>query len=177
MNKIIDKQWQLAALAIFLLILIGLFFPFDARDRVRRVTLSFRPDTMSIKEGDSLPVNIYLDDNGVGIVTAVDIRVNFDHDSLSLISAKPGEYFMDPLILKWEEETAWFSLARIPSRVSRVQAAEAVDNLALIELEFLATSADSDVSISFGEESRVYVYRKGGVYPQVFPGYYQISNQ
>ena len=174
MSRIIDKRWHIAILASFALILIGLNLSFLKEKERLQTSFVATPGNGEFRTGEIFSIGIYLAGRDAKEVTATEVRLTFDENSLKLISAKPGPFFRQPLVIIWDEEGASFSLSLNP-QVSDPEKGAQNPEFALLELEFLAVNPTANAEVGFAPESQVYVYKKGGVYPAAFNGYYKIS--
>ena len=173
MSRMIDKRWHIAILASLALVLIGLNLSF-LKEKELQTSFVATPSNGEFRTGEVFSIGIYLAGRDAQGVTAAEVRLTFDEDSLKLISARPGPFFRQPLVIVWDEEGASFALSLNP-QVSDPAKGAPNPEFALLELEFLAVNPTAKAQVGFAPESQVYVYKRGGVYPSPFNGYYKIS--
>ena len=164
-----QKSWLIAGLSLLVL---GMVAYFLVRDVSRRpdvmVNLSSRGG--SYKVGQPFDVEVKFEGMDAGEVTAAEIKVNFDPQYLRLESARPAGYFVNPLKVKWDIASGVFVLAKTHASVDTGK------NIApAIIFKFVPTSAKANLSVSLDQSSRVYVSKKGAIYPRGITGYYNIS--
>ena len=107
-------------------------------------------------------------------IVAEDVNLEFAKDRFSLISAKPGNIFKNPILIRWDLQEGKFALAENPQ--NPVLGVDTESKPTLLELEFMPLSSGNGAKISLGEESLVYLYKVGPVYLRGAAGYYQIKD-
>lgn len=166
-KNLFQGPWKIAVLsviALFLSLVVG-SDNFYARLSPARGVVT-RDRTFAVK--------VLVGGRGSDKIVASDINLTFDKNKFLLISAKPGNIFKNPIIIRWDVEGGKFSLAENPQNL--VLGANTESKPFLLELEFMPISSGGGAKISLGEESLVYLYKIGPVYLKKVSGYYQIKD-
>jgi hypothetical protein len=116
-----------------------------------------------ITQSSQFSVNMYLDNESKdGEITAYDVHLDYDKTKAKLVSAESGGYLSNPLVVKWDVDSAWFAASANPGSykdsTSRTNAGKPVLVLTFVALD----TTDSSV-LSLKDESEVYVAQKGGM--------------
>jgi hypothetical protein len=152
---------------IALLVLVGVVF-LNRNNLLFGSKTSFGLETTSsqLQKGETFTVSVTLPNENSNDVTAYDVQIDFDKSKVKLISAKPGGFFVNPMVVKWDIDNAWFSAAASPTgykeTVDRVDATKP-----LLTLEFTALEAADEGNITIKKDSQIYVYQKGSSMPEV----------
>jgi hypothetical protein len=110
-----------------------------------------------ITKASNFTVDIYLDSLKGQEVTAYDIQLDYDKTKAKLISADSGGYLTNPLVIKWDVDSAWFAASANPA--------------------FTALDAPGSSVITIKDASEVYVAQKGGLNPSKAQYRFSIKNQ
>jgi hypothetical protein len=156
-----QKNILLYALLGVVVIVIALFAKTNLR---KNVEFQFKGETTSVSKQSQFTVDVYLDNKNGNEVTAYDIQLDYDKTKAKLVSAESAGYLTNPLIIKWDIDSAWFAASANPTSykdtVSRTDPEKPV-----LTLTFIALDETNSSSISLKDTSEVYVSQKGGMSP------------
>lgn len=166
------NSWREAILAVAVILLVVLLFLFQ-QEKEPELFLVLRPNSEEFSVGETPSLSVYLEGKQAGRVIGLEFRLNFDATAVELLSAEPGPFFDQPLVVKWDEAEGSFALAKNPA-LSGPAGNAGNPNLSVARLKFLVKEPAQGVVISF-EQGLAYVSGYGGVYPEGLPGYYELN--
>src|SRR5260221_4751561 len=77
-------------------------------------SFQLKGSTDKIVKQSNFTVDVYLDSLNGQEVTAYDIQLDYDKTKAKLISAESGGYLTNPLVIKWDIDSAWFAASANP---------------------------------------------------------------
>lgn len=166
-RNLFQSPWKIAVLSVLVLIF-SLFVSSNP------FYITFSPRRQFVKMDQTFVVKVLAGGRGSDKIVAADINLAFDENKFLLISAKPGDIFKNPIIIRWDLQWGKFSLAENPQNL--VLGADMESRPTLLELEFMPISLGGGSKIFLGEGSLVYLYKIGPVYLRRVAGYYQIRD-
>lgn len=167
LRNLFQGPWKIAVLSVVVLIF-SLFVSSDP------FYITFSPRRQFVKMDQAFVVKMLVGGRGSDKIVATDINLAFDKNKFLLVSAKPGNIFKNPIIIRWDLQGGKFALAENPQ--NPVLGANTESKPFLLELEFMPISSGGGAKISLGEESLVYLYKIGPIYLKRVTGYYQIKD-
>ena len=176
LRNLSQNPWKIAVLAAIALFLsLAVFLAAGSKlNKTNSFYVVFSPDRESVKVGQAFTLKLLVGGKDSDKIVAEDVNLEFAKDRFSLISAKPGNIFKNPIIIKWDLQEGKFALAENPQ--NPVLGVDTESKPTLLELEFMPLSSGNGAKISLGEESLVYLYKVGPVYLRGAAGYYQIKD-
>lgn len=159
------KSLFVVVIIVLLLVVGALWFMKSKNVFEKKMAFGIETSRSDISNGDRVQVDIVLSDDDRKNVTAYDLQLEYDRSVLKLVSANPGDFFVHPMIVKWDAEAGWFSAAASPSgykdTLERVNPDKPV-----LHLEFMALSPTNKTALKIKETSQIYVYQKGVTSPK-----------
>lgn len=193
MNNL-PNNWKIPALAILAILLsivsIGLIktqktqrSPSTPKVEVKEdkpaVSFSLKPSQKDVKPGEKILLGLFLSGADARDITAAEVKLNFDREKMTLVSAKAGNFFNNPIEVLFDINNASFSLIENPAGDNLLGGAN-VEN-ALIEFTFKSMSkskmpvTSEDFEISTDPQSVVFVSKKGAVSPVSAGAVYKVE--
>jgi len=170
-KKQTNKLIYLVLCVVFLLVILFVLKNIKRNE----VGLDLRGTSSSLSKQSQFTVDVFLNETKGQEVTAYDIQLDYDKTKAKLISADPGGYLTNPLIIKWDVGSAWFAASANPGSYKDSLTRTNPDKPALT-LTFMALEDTSSSTIRVKDTSEVYVAQKGGMTPSKAQFHFSVKN-
>ena len=109
---------------------------------------------------DSYEVDVYLTGEKISEVEGVEVDAAIGSPMLTLASAEPGAFFLNPLIIKMDNSNLIFAIAKNPTNQVPVDSSQPV-----FKLHFTAKNGFSQSTFNVLPSSQIYLRNIGGATP------------
>jgi len=167
------KKYNILLLSLLLVLFVSLSLFLSKPAETLVIYMS--PRKMEVDSGDVFEGKVLLKGTKEHLenVLSVDVKVNYDKDKLGIVSVIPGSFFQDPMIVKWDQEQGFFSIAANPTKTEKVKLNTGGEG-ELLKIEFRAGKKLGSSDVSFDKVTLVYVSGSGGIYPKQITSTYVI---